>query len=251
MEKEKVIATPDTADVKVSVDKKVSVSKSKISVDEMMSAGVHLGHRTSKLNPKMSDFVVGIRNTVHVIDLEKTAKMLETALAFISETIKSRGVVLLVCSKTPLQRLVKETAEEANIPYVAGRWLGGTFTNFDVINQRAKYFNTLTQEKAEGKLDKYTKKERIKIEKELQDLSGKFEGIKNLEKLPEVVFICDIVKDDLALKEAAEKGIKTVAIIDTNADISKVDYPIPANDDAISSVKYILDKLKDAIINNQ
>lgn len=222
-----------------------------INTDEMMQAGVHLGHRTSKLHPRMEDFVLGIRNTIHIIDLEKTAKYFEEALEFISKLVKEGGVILFCGTKTPLKKLVKETAEECGLPYVVERWLGGTFTNFLVVSQRAKYFKDLKQQKDEGKLDKYTKKEKMKIEKELADLKKKFEGIQNMEKLPEAVFICDIIKDKLCLKEAKMKGIKTIGIVDTNADPLAVDCPIPANDDAISAVSYILDRVKETILNSK
>ncbi len=222
----------------------------KIDIEEMTKSGMHLGHRTSKLNPRMENFVVGIRNTVHVIDLEKTVSYLEKALRFIAELIVEKKTLLFVGNKTPLKDLVRKTAEEAGMPYVVERWLGGTFTNFKVVQQRASYFKEKKKEKAEGKLDKYTKKEKIKIEKELGDLAKKFSGVQDMTELPAAVFIVDIVKDKLALKEARMKGIKSVAIVDSNADPSIVDYPIPANDDAISSVRYILEKVKETINSN-
>lgn len=216
--------------------------------DEMMQAGMHLGHRTSKLHPRMQEFIVGIRNTVHVIDLEKTAQHLKQALDFI-ETLAKNGNVLLFCgTKPPLAELVRQAAEECGSPYVVGRWLGGTFTNFSVIAKRAQYFKEMLKQKTESQWEKYTKKEQIKKEKELSDLKNKFEGLANLEKLPEAVFICDLIKDKLCLKEAKAKGIKTIAIVDTNADPLQVDYPIPANDDAITSVKFILDKVKEVVL---
>lgn len=224
---------------------------SRFDIQEMMQTGMHLGHKTSKLNPKMSDFILGIRNTVHVIDLEKTAQELELALKFIEDLTKKGGNLLLVGTKTPLKDLVKKTAQECDRPYVTERWLGGAFTNFDVIIKRAQYFKDLLRQQEEGKFEKYTKKERIKIEKEINDLRGKFDGLKDLTKLPEAIFVCDAVKDGLALKEARMKGIKTIAIVDTNADPSLVDYPIPANDDAISAVSYILDQVKGVILKNK
>ncbi len=214
---------------------------------EMMAAGVHLGHRTSKLHPKMESFILGIRNTVHVFDLEKTAEYLEKALSFIEEMSKKGGTLLLIGTKVPLRSLVTQIAKDCGLPYVTERWLGGTFTNFEVISKRAEYFKEMEEKKEKGELEKYTKKERMKIEKELEDLRKKFEGIKDMKKIPEAVFICDIIKDKLALKEAKKKGVKVVAICDTNADPSLVDYPIPANDDAISAVKYILEKVKEVI----
>lgn len=214
------------------------------STDEMMQAGLHLGHRASKLHPRMAEFVVGIRNTVHVIDLEKTAQYLKEALEFMSALKKEGKTLLFISTKTPLKQLVTETAKECGLPYVTERWLGGTFTNFDVIKQRAQYFKDLKSQKEKGELEKYTKKERLKMEEQLQKLKLKFGGIEHMEELPDAVFLCDIVKDKLPLKEAKMKSIKTIGIIDTNADPLAVDYPIPANDDAISSVKYILDKVK-------
>lgn len=223
-------------------------TKQKIDVKEMIKAGVHLGHRTSKLHPHMQEFAVGIRNTVHVIDLEKTAKHLEKALEFIKKTAQEKGVILFISTKTPLKALVKQAAKDCGMPYVVERWLGGTFTNFKIIQERARQYQELKAKKESGELAKYTKKERIKIEKQLQDMQNKFEGIVALEKLPEVIFICDIVKDHLPLKEASMKAVKSVAIVDTNGDPFLVDYPIPGNDDAISSVKYILEKVKEVIL---
>ena len=224
---------------------------SKIDIDEMMERGVHLGHRTTRLHPKMKDFVVGIKNTVHVIDLEKTKQGLEKALEFLGSLAKEKKTILFVSTKTPFKKLIEETAKELNMPYVTERWLGGTFTNFKVIRGRAQHYKKLKEEKAKGELDKYTKKERIKINKEMADLEKKFSGIEDREERPAAKFKTDIVKDDLAVKEAGMKNIPIVAIVDSNADISKVDYPIVGNDDAMSSVKYILDKIKEAVIINQ
>ncbi len=137
------------------------------------------------------------------------------------------------------------------MPYVTERWLGGTFTNFAVIQKRAKQYQELKDKKESGELAKYTKKERILIEKQLQDMQNKFAGIVSLQKLPEAVFICDIVKDDLALKEARMKNVKSIAIVDTNADPFLVDYPIPGNDDALPAVGYILEKVKETILKHK
>ncbi len=219
-----------------------------IDIDEMMEKAVHFGHRISKLCPKMADNVLGVRSTIHIIDLEKTADYLEKALRFISEIVKNNGVVLFVGTKIPLKNLLKETAKECDFPYVSERWLGGTFTNFKVIEKRVKLYKELLEEKKKDGFGKYTKKERIKMEKELEKMGVKFEGIKNMEKIPEAVFICDMVCDDICLKEAAAIGVKVVGIADTNADPSLIDYPIPANDDAITSVKYILEKVKETIL---
>ncbi len=213
--------------------------------DEMMATGMHMGHRTSKLHPRMKDFVMGVRNTVHVLDLEQTAQHLKIALEYIEGLKKANGNLLICGTKIPLSNLVKEMADECNAPYVVNRWLGGTFTNFPVIIKRINYYKDLLKQKNEGLWEKYTKKEQVDKEKELNDLRNKFEGLVRMEKLPDAVFICDLTKDKLCLKEAKAKGIKTIAIVDTNADPLLVDYPIPANDDAINSVKFILDKVKE------
>lgn len=219
----------------------------KIDPEEMAKAGVHFGHRTSRVHPKMKPYLYGVRNTVHIIDLEKTAEKLKEALKFIQELIAENKILLLVGTKIQVKDLVKEIAKDCNLPYVNERWLGGTFTNFEVIKKRIEYFKDLEKKKKEGELEKYTKKERAKIDQELRDLEIKFEGIKNLERLPDAIFVLDMKKDDLAVKEARMKGIKVIGIADTNVDPTLADYPIPANDDAISSVKYILEKVKEVI----
>jgi len=219
----------------------------KLDTEEMARAGVHFGHRISRVHPKMKPYLQGVRNTVHIISLEKTAEKLKEALKFIQELISEGKTLLLVGTKIQVKDLVKDIAKDCSLPYINERWLGGTFTNFDVIKKRVEYFKDLEKKKAEGELEKYTKKERAKIDQELRDLEIKFGGIKNLEKLPDAIFVLDMKKDDLAVKEAKMKGIKVIGISDTNVDPTLADYPIPANDDAISSVKYILEKVKEII----
>lgn len=216
--------------------------------DEMMQAGMHLGHRTSKLHPRMKDYIVGIKNTVHVVDLDQTAHFLRVALNYIDNLMQNKGSLLICGTKIPFINLVKEIADECQVPYVVNRWLGGTFTNFPVISKRVNTYKEMLRQKSEGQWEKYTKKEQVQKEKELFDLQNKFEGLVRMEKLPEAVFICDLIKDKLCLKEAKLKGIKTIAIVDTNADPLLVDYPIPANDDAINSVRFILDKVKEVVL---
>jgi len=222
-----------------------------LDIEEMAKFGLHFGHRTSKFHPKMAPFVYGMRNNIHIINLEKTKEKFEEALKFIKNLISDDKVLLVVGTKIQMKELVKEFATECGLPYINERWLGGTFTNFDVIKKRIEYFKELERKKAEGELEKYTKKERAKIEKELEDLRVKFEGIKNLEKLPDAIFVLNMAKDALAVKEARKMGVKIVGISDTNADPTLADYPIPANDDAISSLKYILEKVKKVILSTK
>jgi small subunit ribosomal protein S2 len=232
-------------------DKKEDMEKEipfNLNIEEMAKVGLHFGHKTSKVHPKMFPFIFGVRNNIHIIDLEKTKEKFEEALKFIQNLVLQNKVILFVGTKPQIKDLVKEIATELGFPYVNERWLGGTFTNFEVIKKRAEYLKDLEKKKAEGFFEKYTKKERAEIEEKIEKLQKKFGGIKNLEKLPDAIFVCDMVKDKLAVKEAREKGVKIIAISDTNADPTLADYPIPANDDAISSVKYILEKVKEVIL---
>jgi len=223
-------------------------NKFKIDPEEMTRVGVQFGHRTSRINPKMNQYLFGVRNTVHIIDVEKTKEKLIEALEFVQKLISEDKILLLVGTKIQVKDLVKSVAEECGLPYVIERWLGGTFTNFSTILKRVNYYKDLEEKKSSGELDKYTKKERAKFDQELKSLEIKFKGLKDLNRLPDAVFVCDMRKDKLAIKEARDKGVKVIAICDTNVDPTLADYPIPASDDATSSVKYILDKIKEAIL---
>jgi small subunit ribosomal protein S2 len=229
------------------ITKKQVKNKFGLKTEEMAEAGLYFGHRVSGINPKIKPYLEGVRNNVHIFDLEKTAEKFSEALEFIQKTVSEKKKIILVGTKIQIKDLVEKTGEECGIPYVNRRWLGGTFTNFEVIKKRIDYFKELEEKKKTGELEKYTKKERVKIDKEIEDLHKKLEGLKTLEKLPEAVFICDLRKDELAAKEAGETGIKVIAITDTNVNPELADFPIPANDDAISSVKYILEKVAEVI----
>ena len=224
---------------------------SNISVEEMSEAGVNLGHKASKLHPKMKPYVSGIKNNVNTFDLEKTTKELEKALAFVSKIVSEGKTIVFVGTKIQLKAIIKDVAEECGIPYVTERWLGGTFTNFETIQKRVNYFKDLEKKKETGELEKYTKRERLDFDREIAKLKIKFEGIRNMSKLPDAVFIFGLDKDITCAREAKRKGIKIISIVDTNVNPDIVDYPIPANDDAISSVKYILNKAEDAIISSR
>jgi len=234
---------------KVSASAKASADKDfNINLEEMTQAGLHFGHQTSKVHPKMIPFLAGARNTIHIIDLEKTKEKLEEALKFIRQLVLDNKSLLIVGTKVQVKGLVEIFAQELTLPYVTERWLGGTFTNFEIMKKRIAYFKELERKKKEGELEKYTKRERTKIDEELRDLEIKFGGIKNLERLPDAILVLDLKKDNLAVKEATMKGIKIIAISHTNTDPSLADYAIPANDDAISSVRYILGKMKEVIL---
>ena len=217
----------------------------------MTEAGVNLGHKVSKLHPKMKPYVSGIKNNVHIFDLEKTTKELEKALAFISKIVSEGKTIVFVGTKIQLKGIVQLAAEECGVPYVTERWLGGTFTNFETIQKRVTYFKDLEKKRESGELEKYTKRERLDFDREIAKLKVKFEGVRSMSKLPDAVFIFGIDKDITCAREAKRKGIKIVAIVDTNVNPDIVDYPIPANDDAISAVGYIIEKVKETIISSK
>src|SRR3989338_10674911 len=217
-------------------------------IQEMTTAGLHFGHKTSKTHPKMKPYIAGVRNTVHMFDLAKTKEKLQKALEYI-QSLKAEGkTLLLVGTKIQIKNLVKETATACNLPYVSERWIGGTFTNFGTIAKRTEYFRGLEQKKETGELEKYTKKEQLGIAEEMKNLELHFGGLRSLSKLPDAVFICDLDKNQLALREAKNKGIPVVAVVDTNIDPTLVDHIIPANDDAQSSVQYILSKIQELYV---
>jgi len=217
-------------------------------LEVMMQAGLHFGHKTNKKHPKMEPYIFGVRNGVSVIDVSKTKENLEKALEFLAKSVSEGKTILFVGTKVQVKDLVKEVAQECDMPYINERWIGGTITNFETIKKRVDYLKDLEKKKLEGDLEKYTKKERSNFNKEIESLKTKFEGLKPLTKIPDIVFVVDTVHDDLAVKESRKKQVKVVAIVDTNSDPSLVDYLIPANDDALTSVKYIMDKIKNKIV---
>ena len=219
-----------------------------LSVDEMTKAGLQFGHKKSNIHPKMKPYLSGVRNTVFIIDLNKTTGLFEAALEAIRKIVAQDKVMIMVGTKVQFKKMVKETAEVCGFPVVTERWLGGTFTNFGIIKKRLDYFKDQSRKMAAGEFEKYTKKEIAVINKDLKDLERKFGGIKTLEKMPEAVFVVDMKKDKLAVKEARENGIKVIGIADVNIDPGLADFPIIANDDAMSSVGYILNKIKEVVL---
>jgi small subunit ribosomal protein S2 len=222
-----------------------------INIEEMVQLGVNFGHKVSRLHPKMKPYITGVKNNIHIIDLEKTVKELEKALKFIDKVVSEGKTILFVGTKIQIRSYVKAIADECSFPYVTERWLGGTFTNFETISKRVGYFKDLEAKRASGEFEKYTKKERMKIDKEIKILKTKFEGVRNMTKLPDVVIVFGVDKDIACIREAKIKGIKIIALCDTNINPDIADYPIPANDDALSSVQYILEKIKETILNSK
>lgn len=206
-------------------------------LEELFQAGVHFGHVSSRWNPKMKPFIFTTQNKIHVINLEKTLESLTRALDFIKTLAAGGGTVLFVGTKRQAKDEVKKAAISCGMPYVTIRWLGGTFTNFKTIQKTIKKLERLQKLKdAEDFEKKYTKKERLLLEREIEKLANLFAGIKNMKKLPEAVFVFDINHDEIAVKEAKGSGIKVIGLVDTNSNPDLVDYPIPANDDAIKAI---------------
>lgn len=230
--------------LKKPLSKKVSF---KLDIEKMAQAGLHFGHPVSNCHPEMKSYLFGMRGTVHIIDLEQTKEKLTQALKYIYDLVSQGKKVLLVGTKIQSKNLVKQKAQQWGIPYVNERWLGGTFTNFKEIRKRVDHFKGLKEKREKGELEKYTKKERADIDQELEKMERKFGGIVDLEELPEAVIILDMNYNHLAVKEAQKTGVKIIGVCDTNADPTLADYPIPANDDAISSIEYILEKIDQAI----
>ena len=220
-----------------------------ITMKQLLEAGVHFGHQAKRWNPKMAKYIFTERNGIHVIDLHKSLKKIEEAYAVIREIAEQGGKVLFVGTKKQAQEAVKEQAERSGMYYVNNRWLGGMLTNFATIKTRVERLKELEQMEADGTLDTaYTKKEAANFRKELAKLSKNLTGIKDMKEVPQAIFVVDCKKETLALVEAANLGIPVFAMIDTNVDPDLVTYPIPANDDAIRSVKLISSVIANAII---
>lgn len=217
-------------------------------ITEMFQNGLHFGHKKSRWNPKMAPYVYGVRNNIHIIDLNKTYDLLDKALKYIEELVARGGTILFIGTRTHASALTKETAERCNMPYVNQRWVGGTFTNFEVIQRRLESFRQLEKDLKSGAFaDKYTKREQLMFQRQYDGLEKKWGGLKHLTKLPDAIFVLDMSQDDLAVKEANEKGVTVVALTDTNTDPTLVTYPIPANDDSLSSLTFIYKQVAKAI----
>jgi small subunit ribosomal protein S2 len=220
-----------------------------ISLDELLKAGAHFGHQTSRWNPKMSNYIFTVRNNIHILDLEKTRTKLLDAMAFVKGVASRGGSVLFVATKRQSKNAVRDAAIASGQPYIITRWLGGTFTNFRTIQKTIKKMERYEQLQATGELQQnYTKKERLLIERELVKMKTLFEGIKEMRKLPEAVVIFDVNHNDIAFTEARKSSVKVVGVLDTNSSPVGVDYPIPSNDDAIKAVQLVADALASAII---
>lgn len=219
-----------------------------ISMKGLLESGVHFGHRTNKWDPRMRPYIFTERNGIHIIDLQQTVKYLEQAYNIIRDTVANGGTVLFVGTKRQAQETVQEEAIRCGMPYVTERWLPGTLTNWTTIYARIMELERLEKMRETGEINNLVKKEGLMIEREINRLLTTLAGIRNLKKLPDLLFIIDVSRETTAVHEANLKSIPIVALVDTNCDPSGVDYLIPANDDAIRAIKLLVGKVADAVI---
>ncbi|PIP26594.1 MAG: 30S ribosomal protein S2 [Candidatus Moranbacteria bacterium CG06_land_8_20_14_3_00_40_12] len=220
----------------------------KVDIREMFKSGAHFGHQKARKNPKMNEYVFMTKNGINIINLQKTVEKLEEARNFIEKIISEGQQILFVGTKKQAKNIVLSLAKRCQMPYVVERWLGGTFTNFEVISRRVKFLRDGQEKLKRGEFSQYTKFEQMKIMEELESLEGKMGGIKNMIKLPGAIFLTGVIEDNLALKEAKIKKIPIIALVDTNVDPEDVDYKIPVNEDAISSLQLMLAYIGQAVL---
>jgi small subunit ribosomal protein S2 len=220
---------------------------------ELLEAGVHFGHQVRRWNPKMKEYIFGERNGIYIIDLQKTQKMFREALQAVSNMVgEDRGKTLLfVGTKRQAQDAIREEAERSGQYYVNQRWLGGLLTNFQTVQKSIKRLKDLEAMQTDGRAEKMTKKERIKLDREREGLEKNLSGIKGMNRLPDAVFVIDVRKEEIAVAEANKLGIPVFAVVDTNCSPEGIDYVIPGNDDALRAVRLFASRIADAVLEGQ
>ncbi|MBI5530166.1 MAG: 30S ribosomal protein S2 [Candidatus Doudnabacteria bacterium] len=219
-----------------------------ITLLELLKSGAHFGHTTSRWNPKMKPFIFTTRNNIHILDLEKTKKAIVKAAKFAQELSSRGGTILFVATKRQSKDIVKQAAVSCGMPYVNVRWLGGTFTNFKTIQRTIRKLEKLENMKMSGELEShYTKKERLMVEREIEKLKKLFEGIQNMKKLPDAIFVTDVKHDAIAVTEAQKSKVKIIGLVDTNCSPDGIDYMIPCNDDATKAIEIMCGAIAEGI----
>jgi small subunit ribosomal protein S2 len=220
---------------------------------ELLEAGVHFGHQVRRWNPKMKEYIFGERNGIYIIDLQKTQRMFRDAISFVTNLIaEDRGkTVLFVGTKRQAQDAIREESERCGMFFVNQRWLGGLLTNFQTVQKSIKRLKDLEAMQTDGRYEKLTKKERIKLDRERESLNKNLSGIKSMNRLPDAVFIIDVRKEEIAVAEASRLGIPIVAVVDTNCSPEGIDYVIPGNDDALRAVRLFASRICDSILEGQ
>jgi small subunit ribosomal protein S2 len=232
------------------IDEKETYSLVSVTMKELLEAGVHFGHQVRRWNPKMKEYIFGERNGIYIIDLQKTQRMFREAIGFVTNLIaEDKGrTVLFVGTKRQAQDAIREEAEKCGQYFVNQRWLGGLLTNFQTVQKSIKRLKDLESMQTDGRYEKLTKKERIKLDRERESLNKNLSGIKSMSRLPDAVFIIDVKKEEIAVAEANRLGIPIVAVVDTNCSPEGIDYVIPGNDDALRAVRLFASRIADAIV---
>lgn len=219
-----------------------------ITMKALLETGVHFGHRTRKWNPKMKSYIFTERNGIHIIDLQQTLRTIRDAYELVRDTVADGGTILFVGTKRQAQETIAREATRAGMPYVNERWLGGTLTNWRTISQRIDYLKELEERRDEGEFELLTKKEALMNEREIEKLNIRLGGIREMKRLPDLLFVVDVNREDTAVHEANILDIPIVALVDTNCDPELIDYVVPANDDAIRAIKLITSVMADAVL---
>ena len=223
-------------------------SLANITMKELLEAGVHFGHQTKRWNPKMKEYIFGERNGIYIIDLQKTLKMFKDASKYVQEQATQGKTVLFVGTKRQAQDAIAEEATRCGMFYINQRWLGGLLTNWVTVQKSVKRLRELDEMATDGRYELLPKKEVIKLERERKHLQANLAGIKNLNRLPDILFVIDSNKEAIAVKEARKLGIPVVAVVDTNCDPTEVDYVIPGNDDALRAIRLFAAKISDSVV---
>lgn len=222
-----------------------------VTMKQLLEAGVHFGHRTRRWNPKMRSYIFTERNGIHIIDLQQTIQAIEEAYAFVRDTTAEGGTIVFVGTKRQAKDSIREQAERCGMPYVTERWLGGTLTNFRTIRSRIDHMLELERQREEGAWNVLPKKEAVHMMRELAKLQRTLGGLRNLNQLPDALFVVDVITEDIAVREANRLEIPVVAMVDTNGDPDLVNFVIPSNDDAIRAIALITSIMADAVIEGQ
>ncbi len=222
-----------------------------VSMKALLEAGVHFGHRTRRWDPKMKQYIFTERNGIHIFDLQQTISRLDEAYNLVRDTVANGGSILFVGTKRQAQDTLVEEAARCGMPYVNQRWLGGTLTNWRTIRQRIEYLLDLEKKQLRGEFARLPKKEAGKLEYEIERLNRRLGGLKNMRRLPNLLFIVDVRRETIAVKEANNLGIPIIAMVDTNCNPDPIDYVIPSNDDAIRAIRLMVSKITDAAIEGQ
>jgi len=227
--------------------KKSEIKKSEITLKALLEAGCHFGHQARRWNPKMKPYLYDVRQGVHIFDLVKTKECLETACEFAKKAAAEGKRIVFVGTKRQARAVIEEEAKKVNVPYVNERWIGGTITNWEQIKKSIDKLIEMTEKREKGEYKKYTKKEQLLLDREIARLKKFYGGLVGLKERPEVLLVIDVKKEEVAVKEAKKKEVPVIAVVDSDSDPNWADWVVPANDDAVGSIKFIVEKIGEAV----